>query len=260
MKLADMPLARLCDIQRFVTEAEITLRAEGYRTKKEWSEKPEPKDFNNSNSGTASSSDDHPPIEVVEDAARYLGSRNDYDRDAWIRIGLAMKASGENFRQIWEDFCLNYPDNNLREAAKRWNSFRPKGKVGPGTLLHMAKEKGWACPEHLRSNGGGVSELGIFSGKSKSGEGNNAGQTNDAGNAGAQAEDKPAAVLVAAPWKWVNLKACRRANFSTERTMSGSFCRLGLALLAAASPPSAWSRPSPWRVESRCSGSRRSRG
>lgn len=146
--VADMPLARRSDIQAFVAEAERVLRAHGYKTKAEWHPKPEAPRAAEFRHDT----NDRPPIEVVEDAARYLARRNDYDRDTWIKIGMAMKSCGDSFRSIWEDFCLSYPDNSAREAQYRWTGLKPNGSASPGTLIYMAKQKGWECPEHLRSS------------------------------------------------------------------------------------------------------------
>ena len=142
VKVDDLPLAKLDDIKAFLVEAEHVFRAGGYKTDEEWNPKAA-----TTYTTTSSFGGDQAPIEVVEDAARYLTSRNDYDRDTWIKIGMAFKACG--FQSLWEDFCLSYPDNTIREAQYRWKGLKPNGSVSPGTIIHMAREKGWQCPKRL---------------------------------------------------------------------------------------------------------------
>lgn len=65
------------------------------------------------------------------------------DREAWVRASTAAKAAGVDF-DSWHDWCAqaaNY--RNESDCRAVWQSIKPDGGIGAGTLFHLAKETGW---------------------------------------------------------------------------------------------------------------------
>ena len=66
-----------------------------------------------------------------------------YDRDIWIRVGMALKAYiGDAGFALFEDWSVAADNYQASAARAVWRSFRGSG-VGIGSLVHMAKENGW---------------------------------------------------------------------------------------------------------------------
>ena len=65
----------------------------------------------------------------------------DLPRDDWVRAGLAAHAAGLSFYDFdaWSAGADNY---KAQDTSAVWRSFKP-GKVGEGTLFHMAQAAGW---------------------------------------------------------------------------------------------------------------------
>ena len=66
-----------------------------------------------------------------------------YDRDIWIRVGMALKSylgdAGYSLFDNWSQTADNYQGHAARSV---WRSFRGSG-VGIGSLVHLAKQNGW---------------------------------------------------------------------------------------------------------------------
>ncbi len=69
---------------------------------------------------------------------------NDLARPDWLRLCLALKhALGEDGRAAWLDFCARYQgEQKPGEAERVWDTSRPDGSVGIGTVLHLLREPG----------------------------------------------------------------------------------------------------------------------
>lgn len=65
------------------------------------------------------------------------------DRETWVRIGMAAKASGLGFSDFlaWSEQAGNFKSEQDCRAV--WKSIKPAGGVGPGTLFALAKDAGW---------------------------------------------------------------------------------------------------------------------
>ena len=70
-------------------------------------------------------------------------------RDDWLKVGMGLKAEyGEDAKAIWFDWSSTSPSFKKKDAESAWASFRNKpGGVTMGTVLHMAKSKGWSSPD-----------------------------------------------------------------------------------------------------------------
>ena len=62
---------------------------------------------------------------------------------AWVRVGMATQAAGLGFDDFdaWSAQADNYKASTARDT---WRSFKPDGRVGPGTLFYLAKAEGWS--------------------------------------------------------------------------------------------------------------------
>lgn len=70
---------------------------------------------------------------------------NDFDREQWIEIGLALKYElGESGRRDWVEFSKKYEDYDAGDALRVWDSLYPRGDVRGGTIFHHAQERGWS--------------------------------------------------------------------------------------------------------------------
>ena len=60
----------------------------------------------------------------------------------WLQIGMALHAISDTLLSDWNSWSQQSEKYVEGEPARKWNSFS-SGKIGPGTLFHLAKEAGW---------------------------------------------------------------------------------------------------------------------
>ncbi|MCH8084567.1 MAG: PriCT-2 domain-containing protein, partial [Myxococcales bacterium] len=77
-------------------------------------------------------------------------------RDDWITVGMALCSSGiPDARGIWEEWSRSqgYADYSEDAQEHAWESFDPEasGGIGIGSILHMARERGWRRPRQRAS-------------------------------------------------------------------------------------------------------------
>ena len=66
-----------------------------------------------------------------------------YDRNIWIRVGMALKAYiGDAGFALFEDWSATADNYQASAARAVWRSFRGSG-VGIGSLVHTARANGW---------------------------------------------------------------------------------------------------------------------
>jgi len=88
-------------------------------------------------------SENFPSIETVELALSFIPA---YDRDTWIKCGMAIKAElGDAGFDTWDRWSATADNYRARDAAASWKSFKASGGVGMGTLFHIAKQYGYQC-------------------------------------------------------------------------------------------------------------------
>lgn len=84
----------------------------------------------------------HLTLDTVAQALSYL----DYnDRKEWYEMAYAIRSEfGESGFSTWENWGSQYDKYNKSEARAQWRSAKPGGKIKIGTLIHRAKEAGFA--------------------------------------------------------------------------------------------------------------------
>lgn len=67
------------------------------------------------------------------------------DRETWVRVGMAIKSeTAEEGEWLWHDWSKGASSYHEADAKAVWRSIKAGGKVGIGTLFHLAKENGWS--------------------------------------------------------------------------------------------------------------------
>jgi putative DNA primase/helicase len=67
-----------------------------------------------------------------------------HDRDTWVRMGMAVKASlGEDGFDVWDQWSQRDETYNERDARAVWKSIKPNGRVTGGTLFFEAQRHGY---------------------------------------------------------------------------------------------------------------------
>jgi hypothetical protein len=92
--------------------------------------------------------DDLPPPELEEIAFALdtIANGDVYsdDYDDWLRVGMAVHAgSGGSIEgcDLWDKFSQRFPAKyNEGACTKKWESFKPDGRITVATLFHMASE------------------------------------------------------------------------------------------------------------------------
>lgn len=70
---------------------------------------------------------------------------SELSRADWIAVGMALKEEGYPC-SIWDDWSRNDRRYHPGECERKWNSFHGSGKpVKGGTIIQMAKERGWTA-------------------------------------------------------------------------------------------------------------------
>ncbi len=66
-----------------------------------------------------------------------------YDREEWVRMGMAVKSElGDSGFTIWDEWSRQADSYDEAAARDSWRSFRD-GAITGGTLFHQAKANGW---------------------------------------------------------------------------------------------------------------------
>ena len=91
-------------------------------------------------------------LEKCRDALKHVPADS---YDIWVKVGLALKrAFGEAARPQWIEWSQSAPSKfpGIEEAEAEWCGFDPDGRIGIGTIFHLAKSYGWSGPgdEQLR--------------------------------------------------------------------------------------------------------------
>lgn len=68
------------------------------------------------------------------------------DRVQWVDVGLALKALGEQGRDLWLEWSEKSAKFDADDASNKWESFSPT-KIGYQTVFHMAQGAGWVNPK-----------------------------------------------------------------------------------------------------------------
>jgi hypothetical protein len=75
----------------------------------------------------------------------------------WLMIGMSLHAISPYLLDDWDRWSSSSPKYAAGECARKWAGFDGKG-VGPGTLYHFAKLRGWRPPQGWKKAKASVSE------------------------------------------------------------------------------------------------------
>lgn len=79
-------------------------------------------------------------IERVRTALAYI---EPYDRDEWVKMGMAIKSElGDDGFSVWDEWSRQADNYDPGAARDSWRSFRD-GAITGGSLFHQAKTNGW---------------------------------------------------------------------------------------------------------------------
>jgi hypothetical protein len=62
------------------------------------------------------------------------------DRDAWLKVGMALHSVSDDLLDAWDAWSQQSEKYTQKECAKQWRSFKAGKGIGIGTLLAMGKE------------------------------------------------------------------------------------------------------------------------
>lgn len=68
------------------------------------------------------------------------------DRDTWVRIGMALRQSGQQGFDLWDAWSRKSAKYDPVDAIRVWNSFKPRGQVNYEAIFAIAQENGWINP------------------------------------------------------------------------------------------------------------------
>lgn len=85
-----------------------------------------------------------PDKTVSELRSALLAMRSD-EYDLWIKIGLSLRELGDRGRALWLEWSSTSEKFNAQQAAKTWESFKPKG-TGYQAVFSEATRHGWVNP------------------------------------------------------------------------------------------------------------------
>ena len=82
-----------------------------------------------------------------------------YDRDIWLRIGMAIKSElGDDGYSLWAGWSEQDPSWNEQDGRTVLQSIKPHGRVTVGTLFYEAKRHGFKFNGEYRPNNGSTPE------------------------------------------------------------------------------------------------------
>ena len=72
----------------------------------------------------------------------------DLDRETWVRLGMAIKAElGADGFDVWDGWSQAAKGYRETDARDTWRSIKAGGRVGIGTLFHLAQQHGFRFPD-----------------------------------------------------------------------------------------------------------------
>lgn len=77
--------------------------------------------------------------ELARVCLSHLKSARAHEGDDWRRVGMALKATGEDLFDDWIAFSKRWPECSEQECRERWRRFAP-ASLTLGSLVHMAGE------------------------------------------------------------------------------------------------------------------------
>ena len=89
---------------------------------------------------------------TMETARRALACLDASDTALWVKCGMALKSEfGEDGFSLWDEWSATAANYDAKACKTRWKSIRAGGRVGIGSLIHEAKQRGFD-PKEQASN------------------------------------------------------------------------------------------------------------
>ena len=89
---------------------------------------------------------------TMETARRALACLDASDTALWVKCGMALKSEfGEEGFSLWDEWSATAANYDAKACITRWKSIRAGGRVGIGSLIHEAKQRGFD-PKEQASN------------------------------------------------------------------------------------------------------------
>jgi len=85
------------------------------------------------------------PEQEIREIRSALAVLDADDRDLWVQVGLALKATGAGnlAKGLWIEWAMKSDKYNAADDDKRWKTFKPTGDINLGSIFHKAKQIGW---------------------------------------------------------------------------------------------------------------------
>ena len=89
---------------------------------------------------------------TIDTARRALSCLDASDTALWVKCGMALKSEyGEEGFSLWDEWSATAANYDAKACKTRWKSIRAGGRVGIGSLIHEAKQRGFD-PKEQASN------------------------------------------------------------------------------------------------------------
>ena len=81
---------------------------------------------------------------TIDTARRALSCLDASDTALWVKCGMALKSEyGEEAFSLWDEWSATAANYDANACKTRWKSFKTGGRVGIGSLIHEAKQRGF---------------------------------------------------------------------------------------------------------------------
>ena len=81
---------------------------------------------------------------TIDTARRALSCLDASDTALWVKCGMALKSEyGEEGFSLWDEWSATAANYDAKACKTRWKSIRAGGRVGIGSLIHEAKQRGF---------------------------------------------------------------------------------------------------------------------
>ena len=81
---------------------------------------------------------------TIDTARRALSCLDASDTALWVKCGMALKSEyGEEGFSLWDEWSATAANYDANGCKTRWKSFKSGGRVGIGSLIHEAKQRGF---------------------------------------------------------------------------------------------------------------------
>ncbi|MFZ6850077.1 DUF927 domain-containing protein [Undibacterium sp. RuRC25W] len=90
---------------------------------------------------------ERPSLDTIQAALSFIPPN---ERDLWLKIGMGIKQEfGEAGFDVFDSWSRSAENYNQDAAKSSWKSFKTGGKIGIGTVLYEAKQRGFNIKESL---------------------------------------------------------------------------------------------------------------